>query len=108
METMPYFSWTGDVGFQSLLVKNSATSISLKAGMEVKRRNRKIPRRMMTAKNPFVKKKALMADSLNLARVRVFLIGVFLFKLSQVHLISYKKNSRAGYDRAILPSFLLR
>ena len=35
IETMPYFSCTGEVGFQSLLVKNSLTSISRKAGIAV-------------------------------------------------------------------------
>ena len=64
MDRIPYSAFSGDVGSQALLSRNSESLISRKAGTAVKTSVRKIPTRTRTARTPQVKKKALIPASL--------------------------------------------
>src|SRR4030066_1579858 len=72
MDRRPYSAFSGEVGSQVLLPRNSAREISLKAGTAVYTKMAKIPMRTMIARTPLVKKKNRMADSLEPPRVFFF------------------------------------
>ena len=73
MARRPYSAFSGEVGSQRELPRNSAILISRKAGTAVVTRVRKMPTRTSTAVMPEAKKKALTADSFRSLRFLRFI-----------------------------------